>query len=69
MPYLLAGFTAKVIPTEERPKAICINIDGRRIFLPKSQLRKKERIAGDEYRLVIPKWLADQKKITNIHVG
>ena len=69
MPYLLAGFTAKVIHEEERPKAICISIDGRRIYLPKSQVRKKERVAGDEYRLVIPKWLADQKKIENIHVG
>lgn len=63
MAYKLAGFTAKVIHEQERPKSICISIDGRRIYLPKSQVRKKELVAGDEYRLVIPKWLADQKQI------
>lgn len=63
MAYDLVNVYAELVDPGEGRQAIRIRQGNQLWWLPKSQLHTFDRLAGREYRLVIPRWLAEQKKI------
>jgi hypothetical protein len=71
MAYKLAAFEAEIVEDGKNRRAIKVRqAGGRPFWLPKSQIRRRERVpgAGNLYRLVIPAWLAEQKRIEDCRV-
>jgi hypothetical protein len=64
MGYELATIYADVMEPGKGRKAIKIRKGNQSWWLPKSMIRKFERMSGNNYRIVVPRWLADQKGIT-----
>lgn len=69
MGYKLATLYADVVEYGEGRKAIKIRRGNQTFWLPKSMIRKFERMVGNNHRIVIPRWLADQKGITGYYAG
>lgn len=69
MGYELATLYADVVEMGDGHKAIKCQKDNQSFWLPKSQIRKFERMVGRNYRIVIPRWLADQKGIKKYYAG
>jgi hypothetical protein len=67
--YKWATIYADVVEHGQGRKAIKIRMGNESWWLPKSQIHTFQRLAARNYRLVIPKWLADQKGIKDYFTG
>lgn len=47
----------------ETERALCFEVDGRKLWLPKSQILNITRCGKDDIELVIPEWLAMQEEL------
>lgn len=62
MAYELITLYVEVVDDGRKRRAIRVKDNtGHYCWLPKSQIRKSVHLGQRSYRLVIPRWLADQK--------
>lgn len=69
MGYELATIYADVVEQGKGRKAIKIRQGNQSWWLPKSMIRKFEHMSGNNYRIVVPRWLVDQKGISEYFAG
>lgn len=54
--------------TAETDKAVCFELEGQSVWIPKSQIRDMQE-AGDDYSFYIPEWMVQEKDLEEFAVN